>query len=80
MAKVRARGLRGCAVASSTWSQVRVGAPGRHGDRAMRWRRLALLVVATVVMLLAVAWLGEDDGGFASQARSALRALARALF
>lgn len=46
----------------------------------MRWRRLALLAAVVAVVLLAVAWLGEDGEGIATAARTALRALARALF
>ncbi|MCW0375818.1 hypothetical protein [Xanthomonas sacchari] len=46
----------------------------------MRWRRLALLAAGVAVVLLVVAWLGEDGGGIATEARTALRALARALF
>ncbi|MET0548934.1 MAG: hypothetical protein ABW002_06665 [Xanthomonas sp.] len=46
----------------------------------MKWRRLALLAAGVVVALLAVAWLGEDGGGIATEACTALRALARALF
>ncbi|WP_420008837.1 hypothetical protein [Xanthomonas sacchari] len=46
----------------------------------MSGRRFALLAAVVVVVLLAVAWLGEDGGGIATEARAALRALARALF
>ncbi|MCC4593475.1 hypothetical protein LL974_20305 [Xanthomonas campestris pv. cannae] len=46
----------------------------------MSGRRLSLLAAGVIVVLLAVAWLGEDGGGIATEARTALRALARALF
>ncbi|WP_369940949.1 hypothetical protein [Xanthomonas medicagonis] len=46
----------------------------------MSLRRLALRVSAVVVVLLAVAWLGEDGGGVATEARSVLQALSRMLF
>ncbi|MBB6367311.1 MULTISPECIES: hypothetical protein [Xanthomonas] len=45
----------------------------------MSGRRLALLA-AVILALLVMAWLGDDGAGVATEVRSALRALARALF
>lgn len=55
------------------------GARCRHGCGPMSGRRLALLA-AVILALLVMAWLGDDGAGVATEVRSALRALARALF
>lgn len=59
---------------------ARTAMPCRHGRGPMSRRRLALLVAAVVLALLAMAWLGDDGAGVATEVRGALRAFARALF